>query len=197
MIIRKILQHDLARLVSFAKKTFIDAFAHLNDPVDFEAYINEAFTLEKYQKEFDTEGSVFYLLEDGKILFGYLKLNIRKSPRDIHKPLIYQKQRFIKQNMLEIERIYIDKTTQSKGLGLKLVEYAEQIAHENHCTDIWLGVWDRNPKAIRFYESCGFKPFGEHVFTIGTDDQTDILMLKKIPKYNAIPYPSNSFGGAQ
>jgi diamine N-acetyltransferase len=180
MIIRKIIQYDLIRLVNFAKKTFISAFAHLNNPFDFEAYINEAFTIVKYQREFDTEGSVFYFLEEDDTILGYLKLNIHKSPRDIHKPHIYQKQRFFKEKMLEIERIYVDTTAQSKGLGLKLVEHTEQIAHQNNCTYIWLGVWDRNPNAIRFYERCGFKPFGEHVFTIGTDDQTDILMLKRL-----------------
>ena len=55
-----------------------------------------------------------------------------------------------------------------------------KIAQENKCDVMWLGVWEYNPRAIRFYEKHGFVEVGSHVFQLGKDPQIDLLMQKKL-----------------
>lgn len=185
MNIRHIEKKDLPHLLNFSKKTFTEAFAHLNNPTDFEAFLQTAFTLEKLENEFYTEGVLFYIMtqeyafaDNPEVIVGFLKLNIARFPDS--KPVFYSDFNYKKEELLEIERIYVDSTFQGKGIAQQLMEKAEAVAHEKNCLYLWLGVWNENAKALRFYEKMGFKTFGEHVFTIGTDDQTDILMIKKI-----------------
>jgi diamine N-acetyltransferase len=185
MNIRLIEKKDLPRLLKFAKKTFSEAFAHLNNPDDFEAYLQTAFTAEKLEHEFNTEGVLFYVItkeydftDDTETIAGFLKLNIASFPDSttvFHTDFTYKKQ-----DLLEIERIYVDTPFHGKGIAQLLMQHTEAVARENNCLHIWLGVWSENAKAIRFYEKMGFTKFGQHIFTIGTDDQTDFLMIKKL-----------------
>ena len=45
---------------------------------------------------------------------------------------------------------------------------------------IWLGVWERNARAISFYERWVFEKVGDHVFRLGSDDQTDLIMARPV-----------------
>lgn len=185
MNIRLIEKKDLQQLLKFSKKTFTEAFAHLNNPVDFEAHLQKAFTLEKLEKEFNTEGVLFYFItqeyafaDDAETIIGFLKLNIASFPDST--TVFCTDFNHKKEDLLEIERIYVDTPYQGKGIAQQLMQKAQAVACENKCPYIWLGVWNENAKALRFYEKMGFAKFGQHIFTIGTDDQTDFLMIKNL-----------------
>jgi ribosomal protein S18 acetylase RimI-like enzyme len=45
---------------------------------------------------------------------------------------------------------------------------------------LWLGVWERNARAIRFYQKHGFADIGTQVFRLGTDLQTDRVMSRSV-----------------
>jgi ribosomal protein S18 acetylase RimI-like enzyme len=77
---------------------------------------------------------------------------------------------------LEIERIYVVEEYHGTGIGQELYSLAVERATEIHATHLWLGVWEHNPRAIRFYEKLGFEPFGNQKFILGKDIQTDVLM---------------------
>ena len=79
---------------------------------------------------------------------------------------------------MEIERIYVSSSYYGEGVGQLLFEKALQIARDNAKNCIWLGVWEHNPRAIRFYEKNGFTPFDQHIFKLGDEEQTDILMKR-------------------
>src|SRR5205085_11664475 len=81
---------------------------------------------------------------------------------------------------IELERIYVLKHFQGMGLGYRFIEFAIEFAQSKGFNTIWLGVWTRNKKAISFYKKCGFEIFGEHEFTLGTDEQVDWLMKKDL-----------------
>ena len=83
-------------------------------------------------------------------------------------------------NSLEIERIYVLKEFLGKTIGQLLLEHAFQIAREKGNENVWLGVWEENKRAIRFYQKNGFEEFDKHIFMLGEDAQTDILMRKKL-----------------
>ena len=156
---------DLSALISIAKQTFIETFAHANDPLDFARYLSRAFEEEKIRDEFQTVGSDFYLARvDGEIA-GYLKLNVGDAQTE-----------YVSGRTVEIERIYVEGAMQGTGVGKALFEFALGKAQDLHAEAIWLGVWEENPKAIRFYEQQGFRPFGIHTFTIGEVAQNDIMM---------------------
>jgi ribosomal protein S18 acetylase RimI-like enzyme len=79
---------------------------------------------------------------------------------------------------IEIARIYAVQKSIGKGVGRALMQRCMELARQNNVTVIWLGVWEKNHKAIAFYTKWGFERFGEHVFMLGDDAQTDWLMKK-------------------
>ena len=169
-IIRKCEKKDLTQLCAFALKTFKDTFEKDNDPKDFNAYIEKAITEEKLGQEMAYEGSSFYFLElDGRVI-GYIKLNFAPFQSDINDP-----------KSLELERAYVDMKFHGLGYGKMLFDFIVAQANSHKIEYIWLGVWERNAKAIAFYEQLGFYKFAEHPFKLGTAKQKDHLMRCDLP----------------
>lgn len=161
----KVAKADIPALASIGRQTFIDTFESGNNPSDFAAYLDGAFDEAQLLREVQTEGSGFYFAKVDGQTAGYLKLNTGKAQTEC-----------VDGKTLEIERIYVDGSRQGSGVGKALFEFATDVARRKKMDAIWLGVWEDNPKAIAFYERQGFRPFGTHTFTIGTDAQRDILM---------------------
>jgi len=67
-----------------------------------------------------------------------------------------------------------------KQVGQLLYENAIRIARERALEYVWLGVWEKNARALRFYEKNGFLPFDKHIFKLGNDVQTDIMVKKSL-----------------
>jgi len=156
-------------LLLLSRKTFYDAFEHLNNKDDFEAYTSVAFTYDKLLSEVENQHSQFYfaLIDDEKV--GYIKLNYSSAQTE-----------FKDENAMEIERIYVLASQQGKKIGNQLLDFAINKAIDEKLQYIWLGVWEHNLAAQRFYERNGFKAFGSHKFLVGSDEQTDILMKKEL-----------------
>lgn len=160
---------DLAALQAIGRKTFAETFAANNSAENLVAYLEEGFSEEKQRAELQNENSQFYFAEiDGEVL-GYLKVNYAEAQTEAQDP-----------DALEIERIYVLKEYHGKQVGALLYEQALAIAKERKAPYIWLGVWEENPRAIRFYQKQGFFEFGEHIFQLGDDSQRDVLMRKNI-----------------
>ena len=155
----------LDHLVKISRDTFSVAFADLNDPEDFESYLDEAFSKPTIEKELQNPDSLFYFVHFSNDLAGYFKLNRANAQTDLHD-----------QDSLEIERIYVDKKFQGKKIGRWMMAQIIELAKHENIKYLWLGVWEVNQDAIRFYQSNGFKKFGEHPYYIGKDKQTDWLM---------------------
>ncbi len=160
---------DLPALVAIGRQTFTEAYAALNTPEDLEDYMNKTFTEANLGKELAKKGSQFFKAKVGGEVTGYLKLNFATAQTDINDP-----------DSLEIERIYVAQAWHGRGVGKQLLDKAIAVAREAGLSYIWLGVWEKNPKAISFYKKYGFNPFGTHNFIIGQDVQTDYLMKKEL-----------------
>jgi diamine N-acetyltransferase len=181
MTFRKIESKDIYQLVEIACTTFIESFGEQNEPIAFYDYVEKAFAPEQLEKELNTEGSVFYLLELGNEIIGYFKINNHKSPIETDRPHFYADfSAFQQTTMTELERIYLKKEYHGKGIAQTMMPFIENCALKSGAHYVWLGVWSENYKALRFYEKCGFTTFGEHIFQIGDDAQKDYLMWKKI-----------------
>ena len=83
---------------------------------------------------------------------------------------------------IEIQRLYVDFAFHGRGLARSLMAAAETSALEGGWSTLWLGVWEKNPRAIAFYEKCGFRHVGEQPFLLGSDLQTDWVMEKSLAK---------------
>jgi|GEM_PF-194150 len=165
MEIRKVTLNEIEQLQYISRKTFWEAFAADNTEENMNKYLEEGFSLEKLTSEINNEHSVFYFAVSDDEIIGYLKLNFGGSQTELKDT-----------NALEIERIYVLPQFHGKKVGQALYEKALQIAGEIDADYIWLGVWEENTKAIRFYKKNGFVEFDKHLFMLGDDEQTDILM---------------------
>jgi ribosomal protein S18 acetylase RimI-like enzyme len=160
---------DVETLLALSRKTFYDAFQHLNNPDDFEAYTSRAFTYEQILSEINNPDSEFYFAMLGDEAVGYIKLNYRNAQAEFREP-----------GGVEVSRIYILASQQGKRIGNQLLDFAINKAIADHMSYIWLGVWEHNLDAARFYERNGFVKTGSHQFVVGNDVQTDFLMKKEL-----------------
>ncbi len=167
--IRKITLADLEQLRSLAVQTFTEAFSSLNTEENMRQYLSEAFSSEKLMEELNSPGSEFYFAAVNEEIAGYLKVNTGEVQTEL-----------AGQNGLEIERIYVLQKFQGQKIGQKLFEMALQIAKQQKCSYLWLGVWEKNLKAIQFYRKNGFEVFDKHIFKLGDDEQTDLMMRLEI-----------------
>jgi len=165
--LKKLTPADAETLLLLSRKTFFDAFYHLNHPDDMEAYAQKAFTVEKLQNELNDTNSEFYFVMLQNETAGYLKLNYHAAQTEFQDP-----------EAIEIERIYVLSHYQGKNIGSQLLNFVLNKAKEHQLKYIWLGVWDQNHGAIRFYQRHGFEVFSSHEFMLGSDKQTDLLLKK-------------------
>lgn len=155
---------DLEQLRTLSLSTFVEAFGTQNKLEDMEVYCKSAFNIEQVKKELLDENSIFYFVKSREIIVGYFKLNIASAQNE---PI---------EGGLEIERIYLLSPYQGIGIGQLMFEKIFALARKMKKARLWLGVWEKNLGAIRFYERNGFKQFDEHTFLLGKDLQKDLLM---------------------
>ncbi|MFN4764177.1 GNAT family N-acetyltransferase [Gillisia sp. Q332] len=167
--IKKATEQDIDRLQLIGKQTFAETFSSENSEENMREYLEKEFSIEKLKSELTDENSEFYFAKLDNETIGYLKINIGQSQTEIKGT-----------NSLEIERIYVLREFYGKKVGQILYYKAIEIAKGNNVDYVWLGVWEQNLRAIRFYEKNGFVEFNKHVFVLGEDEQTDIMMKLKL-----------------
>lgn len=165
LLIKKCTIEDLEKVKYISEKTFCETFAHENTAEDMENYLKENFSYEHIESEIRNDGSIFFKVENDKEVMAYMKVNFDKAQTESS----YK-------NTLEIQRIYILEKYKGKGIGKLLIEKAKEVARNNNLSYIWLGVWENNLSAIKFYEKQGFEKFSTHIFKLGDDEQIDNLM---------------------
>lgn len=169
LIIRPASISDLGLVQQIGRETFYETFAASNSEADMQEYLDKSFNAEKIASELTNPDSHFFLAMENETPIGYMKLNTGAAQTEIRDAV-----------SIEIERIYVKSDFHGKKVGQLLYDKALETALELEKEYIWLGVWEENPKAIRFYEKNGFEAFDKHVFVVGTDEQIDILMKKTL-----------------
>ena len=161
----KVTISEITTLQTIGKKTFSETFGDDNNQLDLQKYLDEKFSKSQLLKELENPNSMFYFAKLKEEVIGYLKVNFQNAQSEPNH-----------ENAMEIERIYVLQSYYGKKIGLTLFNKSLAIAKEKGVPYIWLGVWENNARAIRFYEKNGFKAFDTHTFVLGDDPQTDILM---------------------
>lgn len=164
-LIRKANFADLSPLVEMARASFVEAFTEGNKIENVNSYLEEAFTEEQFMDEMENPASVFFLLEVDGVLAGYAKVNFVPAQTDLHD-----------NSSLEVARLYLLRKYIGLGLGKILLNHTINFAKLNRKKYLWLGVWEKNIRAIKFYEKNGLSIFSSHPFPFGDEVQTDFLM---------------------
>jgi ribosomal protein S18 acetylase RimI-like enzyme len=167
--IQKVTLDKIDQLQKIGRQTFFETFASGNTEENMKNYLDEGFSVAKLTAELNDNNAEFYFATLDDTVIGYLKLNCGQSQTELQDD-----------TSLEIERIYVLKDFHGKSVGQLLYNKAMQIARQKCVDYIWLGVWEENPRAIRFYRKNGFVEFDKHVFKLGNDEQTDIMMKLKL-----------------
>lgn len=169
IVIRNVRLQDIGLLQEIGRQTFFETFAASNTEDNMSTYLEEGFAAEKLTEELNNVYSEFYFAVVAERVIGYLKLNFGSSQTELQD-----------NSSLEIERIYVLQEYHGKKVGQLLYDKAIEIAYHKEVAYVWLGVWEENARAMRFYEKNGFVAFDKHMFKLGDDEQTDIMMKKKL-----------------
>ena len=157
------------QLQKIGRQTFQETFSESNSEDNMKSYLDERFSKVKLTVELTDVNSEFYFATLDNEAIGYLKVNFGESQTELKDS-----------KALEIERIYVSKEFLGKSVGQFLYDKAIQIAKQKGAEYVWLGVWEENPRAISFYKKNGFIEFDKHIFRLGDDEQTDIMMKLKL-----------------
>jgi ribosomal protein S18 acetylase RimI-like enzyme len=163
--IKEVNLNDVDQLQKIARQTFFETFSAGNTEENMTKYLQENLSIENLSIELKNENSEqYFAVLEGEVI-GYLKLNFGKSQTELKDD-----------RALEIERIYVLKDFHGKSIGQQLYQKAIDVAVQKKADYVWLGVWEENPRAIRFYKKNGFVEFDKHIFKLGDDEQSDIMM---------------------
>ncbi len=167
--IQKVTLNDIDRLQKIGRQTFYETFSAGNSEENMTKYLAEGFSIEKLTTELSDNNAEFYFATLDDNVIGYLKLNFGQSQTELQDDKGF-----------EIERIYVLKDFHGKSVGQILYDKAIEVAKLKNSDFVWLGVWEENPRAINFYKKNGFIEFDKHIFKLGNDEQTDIMMKLKL-----------------
>ena len=158
-------------LTEIGASTFAETFEAANTPEDFAAYMRAAFgeAIQRAELE-DPETTVLFAEREGDVV-GYVMLRDGTTPSIVPA-----------EDALEIARLYARRRAVGTGVGAALMQRALAEAAVRGKDAVWLGVWEHNERAIRFYEAWGFHRCGTQPFLLGTDLQIDLVMVRRLAR---------------
>jgi ribosomal protein S18 acetylase RimI-like enzyme len=161
---------DAEMLAKLGERTFRESFGSENTPENMSWYVAKAFDIAAVAREI-AEPNVTYLVGEIEARpAAYAMVRIVEPPATVAGP-----------SPIELVRFYVDRPWHGAGVARTLMEACDDEARRRGARTLWLGVWEKNPRAIRFYEKCGFREVGSQTFVLGDDVQTDRVMARPIP----------------
>ena len=167
--IRRATIKDTPLIARLGARTFEASFGTDNRLEDMEQYLSSSFSETHIEAQLSNPSSIFLLAYENCKAVGYVMLRVGKKPISVNgsKPI-------------ELVRIYLEEEFIGKGYGSALMNSCLEEAKKNGYRMIWLGVWEKNLRAIGFYEKWGFKKVGTKSFVLGSDLQNDYIMARPI-----------------
>ena len=162
---------DASILARTAAGFFIDTFGAVNRPEDIRVYLASAFSEARQLAELTNVDNRIWLAAAGDDLAGYAHVRRGEAPMTVA---------VAPMRAIEIARLYAGRRWHGRGVGAALMESCITTAREWGADVLWLGVWERNARAIAFYEKHGFQTVGEQPFLLGADLQRDLVMARRL-----------------
>ncbi|MDQ4079377.1 MAG: GNAT family N-acetyltransferase [Gemmatimonadota bacterium] len=167
--IRQATPDDAAAVAAFAERTFVETFGADNTPEDLAAHVAITFGTTQQSRELRNPNIITLLGETGDTLIALAQLRSGQYP-----PCVTGAE------PVELMRFYVDRPWHGQGVAQLLMCTVRDTARQAGARTLWLGVWERNPRAIAFYAKCGFTDVGEQEFILGSDRQTDRVMARSL-----------------
>lgn len=168
------IQH-LETLRAIAFKTFEETFSPHNPPHIMKAYMDKAFDYGQLACELDHYQNHFYLAKQNDDVVGYFKLTTQLDYRNGHIPACIKNS-----HAIMLERFYLDSAHHGQGTAHRMMQECLDTANRLDYDVLWLGVWEKNYRARRFYEKWHFEPVGTHPFLMGDEVQTDLWLMRNL-----------------
>ena len=164
--IRRATIDDAPTLAAFAARAFIETFGDGNDADDLSDHVENTYNVERHSAELCDADIATWLIERDGGLIAYLQACRKRVPPCVDGA-----------NPVEIHRFYVDRSAHGSGVAQTLMATAFAQAREWGADVVWLGVWEHNPRAMRFYRKFGFADVGSIDFFVGPDRQTDRVFM--------------------
>lgn len=160
---------DAAGLADLAARTFRETFSDGTSPDDMAAHLAESYGETQQGRELRDPALTTLLVEDGDQLVGYAQLREGPAPACVSGEV-----------PIELWRFYVDRQRHGQGIAQRLMQRVDDEAHRIGSKTMWLGVWEHNHRAKAFYGKCGFVDVGAHEFMVGSDAQTDRILIRPV-----------------
>ena len=168
--IRRAVTADAAALADVGRRLFEETFGPVNTPEDMELYLRTAFGEAIQRAELLNVDRRTLLVEDVEgNLIGYATLALGTHGDGV-----------AGERPAEIQRFYIDRRWHGRGVANLLMDACVDECERWACDMIWLAVWEKNERAISFYERHGFRRVGAKTFVLGHDEQHDYVMSRPV-----------------
>jgi ribosomal protein S18 acetylase RimI-like enzyme len=169
-VIRPAELSDAAALAEFGARTFYETFAAANTAEDMRLHLASAWSLQRQRAEIaDPALDTLLACADDGALAAFAQLLVESAPAAV--PTL---------RPIELKRFYVDSPWHGTGLARELMLAVDAQARRRGAREMWLGVWERNVRAQAFYRKCGFEKTGTQTFVVGTDPQTDHVMVRTL-----------------
>ena len=159
---------DAKALASLADKTFRATFGAANTPQDIALHCATSYNEAAQTKEIADPKAMTVVAEDAGVLVGFAQLRWGVVPSCVEA-----------EHPMELQRLYVDAAWHGKGIAHEIMNACFDEAAKRNADAVWLGVWEKNPRAVSFYRKLGFVEVGEHTFVLGQDRQRDLIMVRK------------------
>ena len=155
IFLRRLTTDDAEMLSGIGGISLLQSHGHSAPAEVMQAYVDKAFSVEACRAELADEHNVFYAVFYNEQTAGYLKI-VYNSP---HPAVLLQP-------VTKLERLYLLNEFFGLGLGHRLLAEAIELSTAHGDRGMWLNVWKKNERAIRFYEKQGFETVGESEFVL-------------------------------
>lgn len=167
--VRRAAEADASLLAELGARIFYDTFVHDTPPDDMDAYLKTTYGPDIQRAELNDPQLTFFIAETDGASSGYALLRAGRAPESIGGA-----------RPVELARLYISHEWHGRGVGAALMRACFDEARRKGFQTMWLGVWEHNARALAFYRKWDFQVVGSHIFTVGSDAQTDLLMQRAL-----------------
>jgi ribosomal protein S18 acetylase RimI-like enzyme len=172
---RQATESDAEKVAAFARAVFIDTFSARNTPENMAHYLNAALTNEKILEEILDSENTFVFIEHNQVIIAYYKLTTGFDPADSSIP-----EQLSEKASIMLERFYVDFAWHGSIVAKQMMQHCLEFAESLNKDCIWLGVWENNFRAQKFYQKWDFDIVGSHPFVMGDETQTDYWMARPL-----------------
>jgi ribosomal protein S18 acetylase RimI-like enzyme len=160
---------DINLISALGITTCYEAYFELDPSHDLADYCINFFSLEQVTNELNDKNSTYLIAEFKGNAVGFVKLREGKKIDCLQG-----------KNAIEVQRIYLLEKVQGRGFGKLLIEKSIEIGREKGYETLWLGVWDQNVEAQKFYEKIGMKNIGLTDFSDGKNKFINFVFAKEL-----------------